>query len=294
MNSLVFERDLFGGKIQLIVYNPPENAKEILEEFYEEALRLQKIFNFFDKESELSALNKKRQLKVSKDLLKVLRESLKFAKLTNGRYDPTLGKKILQRKSNQNESKLSCSYKDINIILNKITLKNPDAIIDLGSIAKGYITDKLAEFLRSRNVENFIINSRGDIVFSGNAEHIIGIKNPRKPNETLLKIKLKNLAVATSGDYNQFYGDFKKSHILNSNDAISITVVSGKLEDADVLATALFVSNASERKNLISKFPKSKIMILKENQKVPFKSDAYLRENLKPEFYNNFEDIVEK
>jgi len=278
MNSQSFEKEIFGGKIQIIVYNPPENAKEILEDFYEEALRLQKIFNFFDGESELSRLNKKRQTKVSSELLKVLKKSLKFAKLTNGKYDPSLGKKILQRKKQEKETIPDCNYKDVNIIMNRVTLKNPDVMIDLGSIAKGYITDRLADFLKSRDLKNFIINSRGDVVFSGDIGHIIGIKNPRDHKEALLKIKMKNQSVATSGDYNQFYGDFKKSHILNSSDAISITVVSEKLEDVDVLATALFVSDKEERKNLIQKFPKAKVMILKED--------------LEPRFYNNFEDIV--
>lgn len=280
MNSLNFEGELFGGKIQIVVYSPEKNTGDILKEMYTEALRLQKIFNFFDEKSELSLLNKKRQMKVSQNLLMVIKKAIEFAKLTKGRYDPSLGKRILERKLGKEETETGCSYKDIKISLNKITLKDPDIMLDLGSIAKGYITDKLSEFLKKKGVGEFIINSRGDITFSGSIEHIIGIKNPRKELEAIEKIKMKNASVATSGDYNQFYGNFKKSHILNSGDTISITVVSDKLEDADVLATSLFVSTREEAKKIAKKFKKSKILII--------------REDLRKEYYNKFENILEK
>ena len=62
-------------------------------------LRLQKIFNFYDSESELSILNAKRRLEVSDDLLKVIKKAIKFSLLTNGRYDISLGKNMLERKT---------------------------------------------------------------------------------------------------------------------------------------------------------------------------------------------------
>lgn len=280
MDSFNFEKELFGGKIQVTVYNPPSNAKEILEGMYREALRLQKIFNFFDPESELSKLNEKRNLKVSIDLLKVIKKSIRFARLTKGKYDPTLGKQILQRKRQEKEEPLNCSYRDIKTRFNRVILRNPEAAIDLGSIAKGYITDRLSEFIRSRGISEFIINSRGDILFSGKAEHIIGIQDPRNRKNKIMKIRLNNESVATSGDYRQFYGSFEKSHILNSSEVISVTVVSKRLEDADVMATALFVSDGKVRAALAERFPNSRIMVIKNS--------------LKAESYNNFAELITK
>jgi len=280
MNSVTFKRKLFGGEISIIVYNPPKNIKDAIDKTYSKALRLQKIFNFFDEESELSKLNKNRSMKVSKELLEVLKKSLKFSRLTGGKYDPTLGKQILQRKTQKEENKLNCSYRDIKISFGRVSLKHPDIMIDLGSIAKGYITDKVADFLKAEGIKSFIINSRGDIIFSGDLGHIIGIENPRKPGTSIMKIKIKNQCIATSGDYRQFYGKHEKSHILNSNDAISITVLANKLENADVIATSLFVSDDNERSRIIKKFKDCKIMILKED--------------LKPRYYNNFQEIIKE
>ena len=93
------KKELFGKEIEVLLPEVDEIlAEEIIDEMYLEALRLQKIFNIYDKDSELSRLNKKRKLKVSKELLEVLVFSLKFCKLTKGKYDISIGKNILQRK----------------------------------------------------------------------------------------------------------------------------------------------------------------------------------------------------
>ena len=278
MDSLIIEKELFGGKIQIIVYNPLKNAKRIVNKMYNEGLRLQKIFNFFDKESELSRLNEKKQMQVSPEMIEVVKKSLEFAELTEGKYNPLLGKQIMQRKSKEKEKPLKISYKDLEINRNEIILKNPEAMLDLGSIAKGYITDKLAEFLKSKGITEFIINSRGDIIFSGETEHVIGIQNPREMEKAIMNVKVKNKCIATSGDYKQFYGSYKKSHILNGNDAISITTIADTLEDADVIATALFVSNEKQRDKILKKFKNIKALIIKEN--------------LAKKKYNNFDDII--
>ncbi len=267
MDEQKFTLKLFGGEANIILYTPlEEEAKEIIREAYSEALKLQKIFNFFDKESELSVLNSKRKLQVSEELLHVIKKALEFSDLTKGKYDITLGKSIRQRKNKQEVSKIKGSYKDIKINGNEITLENADVMIDLGSIAKGYITDKIAEFLKEKGLEEFIIDSRGDIVVSGNEPYALGIKHPRQEGN-IFSIKLKNQAVATSGDYNQFDKTFDKSHIINQNNVISVTIVANTLEEADAYATAFFVAKEKEREKMIksNKFIKGMILDKKLN-----------------------------
>ena len=277
MNLTSFKKELFGKEIEIIIYDVDiEIARDIIEEAYKEALRLQKKFNFFDGESELSILNKKRKLKVSDELLKVIKRGLEFSKITNGKYDIAIGKRILQRKTGLEETEES-SYKDIEINGNDITLKR-EAMIDLGSIAKGYITDRIADFLKSKGVENFIIDSRGDIIAYGNYEYLVEIQHPRKKNEKFYRIKIKNGAVATSGDYNQFYGNFEKSHIINSGEIISLTVVANTLEEADVYSTALFVADEEIREKMIKNNKGVKVLMIMKD--------------LKSKAYNKFKDLI--
>jgi thiamine biosynthesis lipoprotein len=277
VNLTSFKKELFGKEIEIIIYDVDiEIARDIIEEAYKEALRLQKKFNFFDGESELSILNKKRKLKVSDELLKVIKRGLEFSKITNGKYDIAIGKRILQRKTGLEETEES-SYKDIEINGNDITLKR-EAMIDLGSIAKGYITDRIADFLKSKGVENFIIDSRGDIIAYGNYEYLVEIQHPRKKNEKFYRIKIKNGAVATSGDYNQFYGNFEKSHIINSGEIISLTVVANTLEEADVYSTALFVADEEIREKMIKNNKGVKVLMIMKD--------------LKSKAYNKFKDLI--
>ena len=278
MKSSIFNKKLFGGEIRIEVYgyNESQTLESIIEQMYQEALRLQKIFNFFDPDSELSKLNKNGELKVSPEMLKVIKKSLEFSEITDGNYDIALGAWIAQRKNKQPETKTRNSYKDIEINSDKITLKN-NVAIDLGSIAKGYITDKLGEFLKEKGIKEFLIDSRGDILVSGDYSHILGVQDPRDKEKSLFSINITDQAVATSGDYEQFYGDFEKSHIINKKDVIAATIIADNLEIADVIATSLMVSDKQTRERIMKKYGKAKAFIVTKNSE---------------EYYNNFEDII--
>lgn len=276
-----FSLKLFGGEVKVIIYNfkgEKEKLEKIMEKVETEALRLQKIFNFYDEKSEISILNRERKMKVSGELLDVLRKSIRISELTNGNYDASLGKKFLERKSKGNDINLKCSYKDVKILGNIVSLVNEDVLVDLGSIAKGSITDRLGEFLRKHGVREFLIDSRGDILVSGSLWHVFEIQHPRSMEKNIGKIKVRNCAVATSGDYMQFHGDYKKSHIVNSGNVISVTVISDSLEEADAYATAFFVSDKKTRE------------ILANNKNV---KALVVFDDLSSEKYNRFEELME-
>lgn len=269
MENLQLSKPLFGKELNLFILGTSDLiARDIAEQAYQEGLRLQKIFNLYDKESELSKLNQRRELEVSKDLLKIIKKAISFSKLTKGKYDISLGKQFLQRKSNNPISAFPYSYKDIKIKGNQISLNHQEIIIDLGSIAKGYIADKIAEFLKEQGVESFLVDARGDLVVYG-APQLINIQHPRDKEKSILSIELKNLSVATSGDYNQYSQSYENSHILNQKELCSITVIAPTLAEADGFSTALFVLPLKEREALIQKNPQIKVLTIdtKLNQK---------------------------
>jgi len=280
MREINISKKLFGGKIDFVIYNAPEKiVKKIVEEVYTEGLHLQKIFNMYDSKSELSLLNKSRREIISNQLLKVLQKALLFSKMTKGSYDVTLGKCILLRKQGKIVEP-KCSYKDVSIKGNEVVLTHSEVMIDLGSIAKGYIADRLAELLQKNKVEEFLIDARGDICVRGKHAHLLGIQHPRNKKSIICSIKLKNQAVATSGDYKQYVKDFKISHIINQKNAISITVVAKTVEEADIYATALLSCSTKKRNKLIKSNKNIKVLIM-ENEG-----------NLK--MLNNFEELIQK
>ena len=266
MTSAIFEKPLFGASIKVIIYNMDEGiAKGVFEKMYKEALRLQKIFNFFDPQSELSSLNRRRKMQVSPELLEVIKRSLKMSEMTSGKYDVSLGRRIIQRKKGLEEEEPDCSYMDIVIKGNSVSLENPDAMIDLGSIAKGCMTDRLGDLLKKEGVEEFLIDSRGDLLFSGGFIHIIGVQHPREKGRNFCQVKISDCGVATSGDYRQYKGSFDKSHILNSRDIISVTVIARTVEEADMLTTAIFVADNRQIGNIMKKHKDSSALVIRKN-----------------------------
>jgi FAD:protein FMN transferase len=258
---------MLGGTVEITLYDFDEvMAETLFDDIYRELLRLQNIFNFYDDKSELSLLNKKRKMNVSNELLEVIKMAISFCKETDGAYDITKGREFLARKEGKKIICVACSYKDIKIIGNTIELLHEDAMIDLGSVAKGYIGDRIAEFIKVVGVKAGFVDLRGDMICFGNREELIEIMHPRNKDATIHPFKLKNMAVATSGDYLQYAKDFDECHILGKQDIISATVVAKTLAEADICATCVFVLGKDKAKDFLRKH-KNMCIIIDTEQK---------------------------
>ena len=263
-----FSLDLVGGKINFILYGVDELLTNIIiPEIKKEGERLQKIFDFYDSDSELSKLNRGREMIVSDELLNVLETALNFCRLTAGKYDVSFGKLFLARKSGKSLPLIACSYEDISINKNKVSLKHDDVLIDLGSIAKGYIGDRLAEKLKELGVKSALIDARGEVIIFGEVSEKIGIQNPRGDG-IMREIVLKNSAVATSGDYSQYNKDYEHSHIISGTNVSSATVVANSLMLADVLASVVFVCEEKVYKEILEKYKIQDYFVIDKNSKV--------------------------
>ena len=132
-------------------------------------------------------------------------------------------------------------------------LKLNNQQVDLGGFAKGYIVDKISQWLQQEVPSDYgIVDGGGDMTLwsSGEKEWNIGISNPYEEQQELSKIKIKNGAIATS---NRVYRSWKqgvteKHHLLNGqtgevihSDIIQATVVSSSLKDAEVATKLCFL-----------------------------------------------------
>ena len=270
--------NFMNGEVEIDLYEVEEDfARIYLNELYAYGLKLQKIFNFFDQNSELSKLNKRREMEVSEDLSYLIKKALRYCEMTGGKYDISLGKQIIQRKEDKETEKVECSYKNILVEGKKVTLNHPDVIIDLGSIAKGYIADKMIEHIKRLGIKDAYIDARGDMRIFGEKEEIVTVQHPRDATKTMFRIKFKDGAIATSGDYKQNYGGYEKSHIVGNSQFASVTVFADNLTEADASATCIFLLSMEDTE----KFAKeNKIKAL------------CIGKDLKTHFFNNFEDIM--
>jgi thiamine biosynthesis lipoprotein len=169
-----------------------------------------------------------------------------------------------------------------NIVLNKkkstIYFSNNHLRIDLSGIAKGYAADKATEYLKIKGIKNAIVDIGGDIYCLGEKSpdgYTIGIQHPRSKNKLIATLKVKNKAVATSGDYENFfiYGGKRYSHIINpltgypiQNSVVSVTIIAPQAALADGLATGVMVMNPDKGIDLINKLDGAEAIIIIEKQ----------------------------
>ncbi|ABZ77728.1 ApbE family lipoprotein [Shewanella halifaxensis HAW-EB4] len=222
-------------------------------------------------ESELSQFNQmihNENMEVSTDTAKVIAEGLTLYKKTDGALDITLGplvnlwgfgpdKRPTQIPSQQ-EIDLAMERMGIEEIAvdgNKISKQNPDIYVDLSSIAKGFGVDKIAALLDKYNLTGYLVEIGGEVSLHGTKADgslwRIAIEQPDDDGTEIQQIiSLKNMAMATSGDYRNYYEEDGKrfSHLIDprtgypiNHRLASVTVLHEECMIADGYATAMMV-----------------------------------------------------
>ncbi len=249
----------------------------------------------YSSNSELNRINESgpgRMVRVSDELLEVVRTSIGISNISSGAFDITAGPLVeLWGFGLSDGAKEAPSSKQIEAILplvnyrniiideqdKKIGLEKPGMKIDLSGIAKGYAVDKAIEALREEGIENAIVDAGGDLYCLGTGfdqtPWVIGVKNPRRPGKVIARFKLRDRACATSGDYENFFiidGE-RFSHLIDSrtgrpvqNGLVSATVLAPTCLEADGLATAIFVLGKKEGLELINNLDKTEAIIVSQ------------------------------
>ena len=191
-------------------------------------------------------------VKVSEDLYRVLEASLKLSALTDGAFDVTIGPVThLWRLGKIPEASAMARVGWKQVVLDKkhrtVELKLAGMQLDLGAIAKGYAADEALKTLRMHGVKRALIAVSGDIAAGDAPPGSQGWRVGLEPAGG--EILLRNAAVSTSGDTEQFreIGGVRYSHIIDPKtglglrSAIAVTVIAQRGLDADPIATAVSV-----------------------------------------------------
>ncbi len=269
--KVCYENCLLMGTIAEIkvVGDEKEKAKKAINAAFNRMKKIERITSFCDPKSELSKINQqadKSLVEVSYEMCEILRESLKYSKITDGAFDVSIGSlsKLWDFGSNTVppprikiiDSALLVGHEDVKFDINKrqMLFDRKGMKIDLDSVNKGYAVEEAAKVLMDAGFHNFLINLDGNIKAIGTNPWgfpwKVGIRHPRSKNNILTTLKLHDMAVATSGDYERYFiSDGQRyHHIIDpqsgypvSNGCVSVTIVTPSAFVADILSNAVFV-----------------------------------------------------
>ena len=161
--------------------------------------------------------------------------------------------------------------------------------LDFSAIAKGYGVDIVADFLESKGIENYLIDIGGELRAKGkNANDKIWRIGIDKPIEDVKKrdlqqiISLDGKAVATSGNYRNFYVKDKQKYVHTINPKTGFSEISNLLSVsmfaencmlADAYATACMVMGYKEAKKMVLKNDKIDALFIYSDSTGVFKTD---------------------
>ncbi len=232
---------------------------------------LNNILSDYDRNSELSRLSASagsgKIVQVSDDLWKVITTAYQIAEATDGAFDISVGPyvKLWRRARRRGElpesgrlqqAKISVGYQHILLdsTHQSVQLTQPDLLLDLGGIAKGYALDEAMKVLQKHGISSALIDGGGDILVSnappGEKGWDIAIEGVgQNENAEKATLTLNNRAIASSGDLYQFLEvDGKRySHIIDPKTGVGLTsqvrvtilAPSGMLADAYASAVSV-------------------------------------------------------
>ena len=251
-------------------------------------------------DSEISVFNDQAAntcLPVSSDFLALVQLSINMNAVTAGAFNPLVGP-LVERWGfgrsmdafvypKESEIKRLLKLADISSLsvdsINQSLCKSADIALDLSAIAKGYAVDLVAKQLEALSVANYLVDIGGEVAVSGhNAQGTdwrLAIEKPVfRAGEIQQIVKLNNMAIATSGDYRNFFEHQGKrySHTIDlrtgypvQHNLASVSVIADSAAEADAWATALNVMGPEEAKRLAVEQKLAVFLITRENTLKP-------------------------
>lgn len=261
---------LMGTVVTVKIYD--KDKEDVLDPVFEKIQDLADKITVNDDEakSEIDQINKNAGISpvhVSKDIFSLVKAGKAYSEQANGSFDITIGplsslwhigfpdaRKPSQEEINQVLPLIDYQSIELNEEDQSVYLQNKDMQLDLGGIAKGFITDQVVKVLKKHDVTSAIIDLGGNVYVlgknpSGN-KWTVGIQDPFSPRGQIIgSIQLTNKSVVTSGVYERYLEVDGKvyHHLLNpqdgypfDNDIAGVSVITDYSTDGDALSTLLF------------------------------------------------------
>lgn len=266
-DSQAHTRDLFAMDTFMTMKAYGDNAEQGLSAAAEEITTLEKLLAVTDENSDISRINNSsgKPVEVSEDTAAILSAGISYGDLTGGALDITVypvlrewgfttGEYRIPESGELKELLERVDYKQVRVEDGRVTLPG-DFMVDAGSLAKGYTSDKVIGILRDSGVESAVVSLGGNVQTLGKkpdgSQWKVAVKDPFAPEKEMCIVSIDEKAVITSGSYERYFtGEDGNNywHIIDPSDGrpadnglVSVTVIGDIGLMCDALSTALFV-----------------------------------------------------
>ena len=269
------------GTTYHITYQYDEDLQPELEARMKE---VDNALSMFNKESIISKVNNNQPVELNEMFVEVFQQAQKISEDTNGAFDITVAPLVnawgFGFKNEQMPDKHAVDslmaivgYQKVSYDGKHIMKRDPRITLDCSAIAKGFGVDVVARLLEEKGIVNYMVEIGGEVVTHGISEKRvpwkIGVTKPtddplQEGNELQTVLNLTDKAMATSGNYRNFYykGKRKYAHTIDpktgypvQHSILSATVLTNRCMRADAYATAFMVMGFEGAKKVLERNP---------------------------------------
>ena len=273
-------------------------GEKAIEEAIEKLNYIDDKMSAFKEDSDISKITSKAGATsevVSKDTYFIVKKAVKYSKILEGTFDPTIRPLVklwsigtkeesIPEKSQIEETLKLVNYKDVILDENdhSIMLKHKKQALDVGGIAKGFAADEVRDIFYKHKIKSALIDLGGNIFALGNKDDgtpwKVGIQNPFKPRGEYIGIlSVKNKSVVTSGNYEKYFiKDGERFHHIidpktgypSQSKIISATIISDNSIDGDGLSTGVYILGIDKALKIIEAIEGIDAIFITEDKKV--------------------------
>ncbi len=285
----------FDTVVQITLY---DGAEATLEGAMTLCSQYEALFSRTRPDSEIYRLNhgEGAPMTLSAETVELLEQALEYCRQSNGKLDITVAA-FTDLWDFQSESPVLPSAEELaqaaacvgyeNVEINGLTVTLHQGVqVDLGAIAKGYIADRLVEYLREQGVTSALLNLGGNVYCLGakmdGKPFSVGVQNPLGDGFSAM-LSLTDQAAVTSGIYQRGFtlDGVRYHHILDTETGMpaqtglaSVTVISADSTAADALSTLCFLLGAEDGMALLEEMPDTEGVFVTESGQVYATSGA--------------------
>lgn len=270
----------------------PVDNQQLQQQMEQELELINDLMSTYRPQSQLMRFNQLQNgepFTLSEQTAKVIAEAIRIGQQSGGVLDITVGPLVelwgfgasgrITERPDADKLALIRDYVGLDKIRltdNELIKTDPRVALDLSTIAKGYGVDRLAEILEASGVTDYLVDIGGEMRVSGSKPDRawrVAIEKPVAGNRAMQRIIVPgNMAVATSGDYRNYFEQdgIRYSHLIDPRTAepvqhrtVSSTVIHRSSMTADGYATALHIMNAEEALQFANEHGLAALLIVK-------------------------------